>query len=155
MKIIAVFVLVVFVGYATQTKAIAQSSVQSETEFEQASRAARTLHAIELCTCEGLTKWVRKYVESRDEGSSLTDERAYNSEFTTMPPTPIHILDGMLIRIYDSPGQTPDEIAIKFNIACEKEMPSDPNQCPHSSHSKHNTQTIPQAEKALARDMRQ
>jgi hypothetical protein len=159
MKIIVVFLSIVFTGYVAQTEAIAQSSlpqsqVRSETEFEQASRAARTLHAIELCSCEGLTKWVRKYVESRDEGSSLTDERLYNSKFTTMPPTPIRILDGMLIRIYDSPSQTPDEIAIKFNMACEKEMPSDPNQCPHSSHSKHNIQTIPQAEKALDRDMR-
>jgi hypothetical protein len=127
---------------------------QNQAQFDQLSRDVRTRNAIELCSCAGLTKWVHLYVESRDEGSSLTDERLYNSQFTTMPPTSIHILDGMLIRIYDSPSQTPDEIAIKFDIACEKEMPSDPNECPHSSHNRHNTQTIPQAEKALDSDMR-
>jgi hypothetical protein len=141
-------------NYRQQQEQQQQNAAQAETQFEQASRASRHLHAMELCSCEGLTVWVRKYVESRDEGSPLIDERAYNSKFTTMPPTSIQILDEMLVRIYDSPSQTPDEIAIKFNMACEKEMPSDPNECPHSSHGKHNTQTIPQAEKALDADMR-
>jgi hypothetical protein len=105
-----------------------------------------------LCTCAGMTDQLHMYVGDRDGGMPLNELHSSNDNYVNSP-TVRRILDNMIDRIYDSPNETSDAITAKFSAACEKEMPSDPNKCPHSSHENHKTRSMPQAEKALEKDM--
>jgi hypothetical protein len=134
-------------------QAIAQSTEPEGTVglLEQVEKL-RKEQMMEWCTCSGLTAKIRRDVNLRDNGISL-DEMQSSVDKSTDIPSERYIFHEMINKIYDSPNETENDIAIKFNIACEKEMPSNPSKCPHSD-GKGNTQTIPQAEKALIRDLK-